>query len=99
MSSATLLLTLALVILAAGYSMAFFACLIALASSLGERRWGGAVLSLLGWLLPPLAWLYCRRQGPALAYPARLLAIGCCLISSALLLAAVALLVVSSPTP
>ena len=98
MSAATLLLTLALVILASGYSMAFFACLIALATSWGEKRWGGALLALLGWLLPPLAWAYCWHQRATLAYPARLLAIGCGLIMVALALAAFSLLVVGSPS-
>ena len=97
MSIAPLLLTLALVIFASGYSMAFFACLIALATCLGEKRWGGALLALLGWLLPPLAWLYCWRQRAILAYPARLIAIGCGLIILALALAAVSLLVFGVP--
>lgn len=93
MTLSSITLTLALVLMAAGYSAIFFGNLIGLITTLGTRRWLGAVVAIVGFALFPAALVYYWRCGEAFAYPTRLLAIGSLAMSGALALGALALFV------
>lgn len=93
MTLSSLVLTLALVILAGGYSAIFYGSLIGLITAIGTRRWLATLVAIAGFALFPLAALYYWRSGEAFAYPTRLLTIGSLAVAGALILGAVALFV------
>ncbi len=91
MTLSSLVLTLALVLLASGYSAVFYGSLIGLITTLGTRRWLGALVAVAGFALFPLAALYYWRSGEEFAYPTRLLTIGSLAVAGALVIGAIAL--------